>query len=313
MAQHRGAGHTANGMKPGSTAVVAVVTVTFNSGEVVDDFMRSTLAQDHQSLLIYIIDNASSDDTLQRVRLFRDPRIRLIESGGNVGFAAGCNIGMKAGLAEGSSHVLIINNDTTFGPDLITRLLEAERALGADLTVPKIYHFDEPRRIWAAGGRFQRLRGYASVHLGERVIDTGQYDEPKPVEFAPGCCILIRRNAIERVGYFDERYFVYTEDADYCWRAKSLGLKLWYTPNASLLHKVSSLTGGSGSPFFVRYTTRNRVLFIRKHLPLPARLLWLASLQLLFHWRLLARKEKWANYLLKQRAFREGMAVDLSS
>jgi GT2 family glycosyltransferase len=300
-------------MRSDSTAVVAVVTVTYNSGDVVDDFMRSILSQDHRPLLIYIVDNASSDDTLQRVRQFQDPRIRVIESGGNVGFAAGCNAGMRAALLEGCTHVLIINNDTTFDPTLVARLLEAETELGADFTVPKIYHFDEPRRIWAAGGRFQRLRGYASVHLGEELIDAGQYDEPRAVEFAPGCCILIRRSAIERLGYFDERYFVYTEDADYCWRAKLLGLKLWYTPRAALLHKVSSLTGGSGSPFFARYTTRNRVLFIRKHLSLPARLLWLMGLQLLIHWRLLSRKEKWTTYRLKQRAFREGLAVDLSS
>ncbi len=300
-------------MRSDATALVAVVTVTYNSGDVVDDFMRSILAQDHRSLLIYIIDNDSSDDTLRRVRHFQDPRIRVIESGANVGFAAGCNIGMRAAQAEGCSHVLIINNDTTFDPTLVSRMLEAEVQLGADFTVPKIYHFDEPRRLWAAGGRFQRLRGYASVHLGEQVIDAGQYDEPRSVEFAPGCCILIRRSAMERVGYFDERYFVYTEDADYCWRAKSLGLKLWYTPTASLLHKVSSLTGGSGSPFFVRYTTRNRVIFIRKHLSFPARLLWLASLQLLFHWRLLSGREKWTTYRLKQSAFREGLGVDLST
>jgi GT2 family glycosyltransferase len=298
---------------PDRATTVAVVTVTYNSGAVVAEFMRSALAQDHPALLIYVIDNASSDETLHRVRQFQDSRIRVIESGGNVGFAAGCNTGMRAALAEGCSHVLIINNDTTFGPNLISRLLQAETELGADLTVPKIYRFDEPRRIWAAGGRFRRLRGYASAHLGEDAIDAGQYDEPRPVDFAPGCCILIRRSAIERVGYFDARYFVYTEDADYCWRAKSLGLKLWYTPTASLLHKVSSLTGGSGSPFFVRYTTRNRVIFIRKHLSFPARLLWLVSLQLLIHWRLLAGKEKWAIYRLKQRAFREGLAVDLSS
>jgi GT2 family glycosyltransferase len=297
---------------PDSIAMVAVVTVTYNSGAVVDEFMRSVLSQNHRSLLVYVIDNASSDDTLPRVRQFQDPRIRVIESGGNVGFAAGCNIGMRAALAEGCSHVLIINNDTTFDPTLVSRLLQSATELGADLTVPKIYRFDEPRRIWAAGGRFRRLRGYASVHLGEEELDTGQYERPRPVEFAPGCCILIRRSAIERVGYFDERYFVYTEDADYCWRAQSLGLTLWYTPGASLLHKVSSLTGGAGSPFFVRYTTRNRVLFIRKHLSLPARLLWLMSLQLLIHWRLLARKENWATYRLKQRAFREGLGVDLS-
>lgn len=295
-----------------SIATVGVVTVTYNSGGVIDDFMRSVLSQDHHSLLLYIVDNASSDDTLHRVRQFQDPRIRTIESGANVGFAAGCNIGMNAALAELCSHVLIINNDTTFDTTLIARLLQSEADLGADLTVPKIYHFDEPRKIWAAGGRFQRLRGYASVHLGEEEIDAGQFDEPRRVEFAPGCCILMRRSAIERVGYFDERYFVYTEDADYCWRATRLGLQIWYTPAALLLHKVSSLTGGSGSPFFVRYTTRNRVLFIRKHLSLPARLLWLMSLQLLFHWRLLSRKERWATYRLKQRAFREGLSVDLS-
>ena len=132
------------------------------------------------------------------------------------------------------------------------------------------------------------------------------------MEFAPGCCILIRRSAIERVGYFDERFFVYTEDADYCWRAKDLGVSLWYTPSVSLLHKVSSLTGGANSPFYVRYTTRNRVFFLRKHFSLLTTLPWLCALQVLFHWRLLFGGDSWRKYCLKQRAFMEGMNLSLS-
>jgi GT2 family glycosyltransferase len=299
-------------LTPDSVAKVAVVTVTYNSGDVIDDFMRSILAQEHRSVVVYIIDNASTDDTLRRVGEFHDSRIRVIESGGNVGFAAGCNTGMRVALADGCSHVLILNNDTVFGSTLVSGLLRAEADLGADITVPKIYRFDEPNRLWAAGGRFRSLRGYASEHLGEDEIDTGQYETARQVEFAPGCCFLIRSSAIDRLGYFDERYFVYTEDADYCWRAKSLGVKLWYTPSVSLLHKVSSLTGGSGSSFFVRYTTRNRVVFIRKHLPAHTALPWLLALQLLIHWRVLSRREPWVTYRIKQRAFWEGMVLDLS-
>lgn len=299
-------------LEPAPASKVGVVTVTYNSGDVIDDFLRSALSQGHASFVLYIVDNASVDDTLLRIRRSPDSRIRIIQSEGNVGFAAGCNTGMRAALTEGCSHILILNNDTVFDASLVSRLLCAERDLGADLTVPKIYRFDEPNRLWAAGGRFRRLRGYASIHIGEDEIDAGQYETPSQVEFAPGCCILIRRSAIERIGYFDERFFVYTEDADYCWRAKGLGISLWYTPSVSLLHKVSSLTGGASSPFYVRYTTRNRVLFLRKHFSLITVLPWLCALQALFHWRLLFGGESWRKYCVKQRAFMEGLRLRLS-
>jgi GT2 family glycosyltransferase len=295
---------------PEATARVGLVTVTYNSGGVIDDFLRSVLSQDHRNFILYLVDNASSDDTLARARLHPDGRIRVLESGENVGFAAGCNLGMRAALAEGCSHVLLINNDTVFDSHLICALLSAEAQLAADIVVPKILRHGEAGRVWSAGGGFDRLRGYASFHIGEDEVDSGQYERPRRVEFAPGCCMLLSRNAIGRLGYFDERYFVYTEDADYCWRARALGMTLWYTPAASLLHKVSSLTGG-GSPFSVRYTTRNRVLFLRKNLPAYAAFGWLLALQLLMLGKLLLGAENWSHYLIRQRAFREGLRIGL--
>jgi GT2 family glycosyltransferase len=289
-------------------ARVGLVTVTYNSGGVIDDFLESVLDQDHPDFVLYVIDNASSDDTLAKVARRRDDRVRVIESGANIGFAAGCNRGMRVAFAAGCSHVLLINNDTVFGPALISGLLAAESQLGADITVPKIMRFDQQDRIWAAGGGFQRLRGYASFHIGEDERDTGQYATPRRIEFAPGCCLLLGRAAVDRIGYFDERYFVYTEDADYCWRAGKLGMSLWYAPQVSLLHKVSSLTGVR-SAFSIRYTTRNRVLFIRKHLSGFAGFMWLVALQLLMHWRLLTRADDWNIYRIRQRAFREGWGL----
>src|SRR5262245_12001206 len=188
--------------------------------------MQSVLAQNHGDFILYVVDNASADDTLAKVARYRDARVRVIQSGANIGFAAGCNSGMRAAFAEDCSHVLLINNDTVFDPSLISGLLAAEAQLGADITVPKILRHDAPGVIWAAGGGFRKLRGYASFHIGEDERDTGQYSTPQRIDFACGCCVLLNRAAVERLGWLDERYFVYTEDADYSWRAGQLGMKL---------------------------------------------------------------------------------------
>jgi GT2 family glycosyltransferase len=287
--------------------LVGLVTVTFNSSGVIEDFLRSVLAQRHVNFLLYIVDNSSKDDTLSKIVRYTDPRLRVIARSENTGFAGGSNIGMRSALADGCDSVLLINNDTVFEDEMIFRLLQSAKKLNADMIVPKILYFDRPRYLWAAGGGFNRFRGYATFHFGENEIDSEQYNLTRTVEFAPACCMLVSREAINLLGYFDERYFVYTEDADYCWRARSIGLKLWYSPCVSILHKASSLTGGAGSPFVVRYTTRNRVLFIRKHLSLPSAIFFLCALQVLIHWKLISRQDRWSIYRLKQRSFREGL------
>jgi GT2 family glycosyltransferase len=289
--------------------LIGVVTVTFNSGKVLRDFMDSVLKQTHAEFLLYLVDNASSDDTLKQLAEYHDARIVALPSQENVGVAEGNNVGIRAALKDGCSSVLLINNDTVFDPDLFSKLNEGLEQYKCEMVLPKILYFDDPRKIWCAGGQFNRLRGYAAIHYGEGEPDTGSFDTARQVEYAPTCCMLIRNTVFSLVGLMDEKYFVYSDDLDFCYRAKLAGLSLYYLPNTRILHKISSLTGGALSNFSLRFGTRNRVYFILKNLGVWRSLFYLPAYQFYLWALLVCRVIDIRGFLFRQKAFFEGFRM----
>ncbi|PYV68331.1 MAG: glycosyltransferase family 2 protein, partial [Acidobacteria bacterium] len=102
--------------------LIGVVTVTYNSGTVIRDFLDSMLKQSHTDFVLYVVDNASSDDTVAIVATYRDPRVLTIRNSENLGVAEGNNVGIRAALRDGFASVLLINNDTIFDCDVISKL-----------------------------------------------------------------------------------------------------------------------------------------------------------------------------------------------
>lgn len=254
-----------------SKNVIGIVTVTYNSEAVIDDFLSSLQVQNYRDFMLYVVDNASSDKCLARVseKFGNDSRCVVLANDDNLGIAVGNNIGIKRALKDGCSHVLLLNNDTVFDRDLLSGLLAAAEQHQALMVVPKITFADPVDTLWCAGGRFVALRGWATDHFGEGEKDLGQYDVARQIEYAPTCCMLIDRKVFDSIGLMDERFFVYYDDADFCFRAMKQGLALWYSPAVKLAHKVSSLTGGTYSRFSVTQLTRGKVIFMRKHFRQP--------------------------------------------
>ncbi|HWA96166.1 MAG TPA: glycosyltransferase family 2 protein [Terracidiphilus sp.] len=290
---------------------IGVVTVTYNSAEVLPDFLRCMTEQIHGNFLLFAVDNASEDDTLQLLRSWKDERLRIIANLDNRGVAGGNNQGIKAALEAGCVSILLINNDTSFEPTLIADLDAGLTHHSVEMTCPKIMYYDAPNRIWAAGGGFQLWRGNRSFHYGEGEIDHGQFDSPRLVSYVPTCCVLITSDVFKLVGFMDERYFVYWDDTDFMYRAKKLGIKLLYLPTVTLWHKVGSLTGGgdNDSPFAVRFGTRNSLLFMLKHFGFLTAAPWLALCQVIWILKLLLRIKPKSWFLLKQRAFAESISL----
>jgi GT2 family glycosyltransferase len=287
---------------------VGIVTVTFNSAAVISDFMESLLKQTRSDFVLYVIDSASSDDTLHKLSEYHDSRIVLVKSVINVGIAEGNNIGITAALKDGCESVLLINNDTVFDPHLLESLSNAFRRYQCDMVVPKIMYFDDPQKIWYAGGHFIRLRGSAR-HFGYRQKDRGGFNQPCWVEYAPACCMLILRDVFSRVGLMDANYFAYFDDTDFCYRAHRIGIRMLYLPSARLLHKVSTLTGGDTSDFTYRHSVRNHVYYCLKHFPRWKLVFFFPAYQihLLSKFLLLLGKPK--TFLLAERAFWEGIRL----
>jgi GT2 family glycosyltransferase len=294
-----------------SSKRIGVVTVAYNSGRVLEQFLRSVGAQTHGDFLLYVVDNASGDSTLAQLEAWGDARIRVIPNTLNVGIAEADNQGIRAALADGCDYVLFLNNDVEFEPETFAVLVAELEALDCDLLAPKIF-FEDRIRIWSAGGTLSALKGYLAAHRGEGEIDCGQFDTAMRVRFAPGCCILVRREVFDKIGTMDAKYFVYHEDADLLFRAWRAGLTMCYTPRARIFHKVSSLTGGKTSPFTIRYNARGHVYFMLKNLGVIPCLFYLPALQLRMMLKVLFRTISWNEFLIRQRAFFEGIGVWLS-
>lgn len=231
---------------------------------------------------IYLIDN-SQDSEMESISHNSD-NIHYYKTPENLGFAEGNNLGIKEALLNNASLFVLLNSDTivseTFFSSLV-RFLETEEF---SIASPKIYfapgyEFRKDRYlktqqgkiIWYAGGKIDWNNIYAN-HEGVDKVDKGQYEKAKEVDFATGCCMLIKREVVEKIGLFDKNYFLYYEDVDYSLRAKKSGFKILYAPSMSIWHKNALSSGKPGSNLHIYFQARNRLYFGSKYAPLRTKL-----------------------------------------
>ena len=230
-------------------------------------------------LEIVVVDNASSDGSQKAVeQIFKkiakkNVSCKQIRNKANLGFAAGNNVGMKYALDSGADYLLVLNNDTEVDKGLIKKLLEIANkhpkagAISTKIYFAKGFEFHKNRYkkqdlgkvIWYAGGDMDWDNVYGSNH-GVDEVDKGQFEKTKETDFATGACVLLKDEALENVGLFDEKYFMYLEDADLSQRLKKNGWEVLYTPKTDIWHKVAQ-SSGIGSDLNDYFITRNRLLF----------------------------------------------------
>ncbi len=290
-------------------ARIGVVTVTYNSADVLPDFRRCMLSQTHTDFVLFVIDNASHDASVELLQACNDSRIIVVANPDNRGVAEGNNQGIRRALESGCSSILLLNNDTEFDESLIEDLVAGLERHQCDMICPKILYFDEPERVWAAGGFFQPRLGYRALHYGEGEIDRGQFDDSRRVTYAPTCCVLIRAELFEKIGLMDARYFAYVDDTDFMYRALKAGAALFYTADTRLFHKVGRLTGGRESPFTIRYATRNQAFFALKHFGRITARFWILMRRLYYLANLLSSKDSFAIFKMKQSAISEAFRM----
>lgn len=209
---------------------------------------------------IYLVDNNSGDDIGEIVS--SDKEINFIQNDNNLGYTGGNNVGIKKAIG-GSDYIFIINPDVILEKNTIETLVKAAEDYSAGIVGPKVY-FEDKKTIWHAGGILDKLN-VIGTHLGMDEKDRGQYDKLREVDFISGAAIMIKKQVFEKIGFFDERYFLYYEDADFCFRAKLAGFKILYVPGAIVYHKNAKSTG-LGSALQDYYIIRNRMLFAAKFL-----------------------------------------------
>lgn len=243
---------------------VAVVLVNWNG---VADTLATLASLDRAQgaeLWPIVVDNGSTDGSVARLRRER-PGLDVRETGRNLGFAGGNEVGFRVALADPTvEFVLALNTDVEVDPGFLPPLLAAcaDPAVGA--AGPKIFYADPPDLLWAAGGRL-RWRETVTAEIGQRAPDAPRFSVARDVTYLTTCCLLIPRRALERVGLFDPLYFINVEDADWCRRALDAGLRLRYEPASRIWHKVAAATGGGYTPTKTFHTGRSNALFARRH------------------------------------------------
>ena len=248
-------------------AKIGLVTVLFKSDEVLPDFFSSIARQTHKDYILYLVDNSESEATDKMIsQCLADYPVtayKHIRTGGNIGVAAGNNTGIKLSIADHCSHVLILNNDIDIEQDfMFSAMLSLAEEKGESMIVPKIYYYGE-KKIWMAGGYMDKWRALG-VHYGYNKTDAPEFNVAKHVTYSPTCFMLVKKEVFEKVGFMDEKYFAYYDDTDFVLRATNRGYKIFYDPTLVILHKVSS-SAGTNSAFYVYYSNRNKLYFIRKN------------------------------------------------
>ena len=245
---------------------IHLVTILYNSAESLPAFLDSLLAQDMPNWHLHVINNASPDASVSIFAGRPDPRITVICNTKNLGFAKAANQGLRSAHAAGAEFLVLINNDTSFGPDFLRRLITAHAQSNAPVVAPRIMRRDQPDKPWYAGGRLDYGWVFTNIHHEH---DPAGSPAPVQVDFAPGCCLGISRDVLEQVGLLDESFFVYWEDTDFCLRLKSLGIPIMYLPEPNLLHDGGAASGGEFSPTYMRLYYRSYMQLLRKHFGRP--------------------------------------------
>lgn len=222
--------------------------------------LESLTASSYGALTVLLVDNGSPDGSGDRLHA-RFPAIPYLQTGENLGYAAGNNRGIDWALQHGAELVLVLNDDTVIDPDCIARLVRACGETGSAVAAPQIVYFDEPSVIWYGGGRFSMGRGMG-MHLRENEpVETS--GGRQPITFACGCCFLIRADVLGAVGGFDESFFAYVEDAELSLRLARAGYTMVYEPAALVRHRIRR--DQSETAFQIRQRDRNRRRMVRRH------------------------------------------------
>ncbi|SDO29099.1 hypothetical protein SAMN04487900_11440 [Prevotella communis] len=243
--------------------IVSIITINYNGVNDTCELIDSLPLED-KSIEVIVVDNASNEDEATIIAN-RYPQVKVIRSEINQGFAGGNNLGIKAARGK---YLFFINNDAILKPQtsdlshLISRF-ETDAMIG--MVCPKICFAWGDNPIQFAG--YTPLSRYTmrnrSIGFGDS--DKGQYDNAHPTPYAHGAAMMVKREALEKVGLMPECYFLYYEELDWSMMFTRAGYSIWYEPACTIYHKESQATG-QNSPLKTYYLTHNRLLFVKRNI-----------------------------------------------
>ena len=243
---------------------IGIVVLNHNGKALTEICLRSLLASSTPNKTIFVVDNASTDGSVDYLRS-RFPEVTILENQENLGVTGGRNRGFLAACQQGKDYILSLDNDVRIEPQAIEQLIKvASTAPQIGILGPKTYHDDGSGLLQCAGGRITYTEN-VTAERGTNEPDRGQYDQIEEVDYFPGCAFMARREVFERLGFLDESFYGYGhEDTDFCTRAARIGYRIVYVPKAVIWHGGSS-TIGSYSPRKKYLEAVNSIYYVRKY------------------------------------------------
>jgi GT2 family glycosyltransferase len=280
---------------------VYAIVVNYNGWRDTVECLDSLLRSDYADLRILVCDNASTDNSVDAILAWagttrgeaagdakplrlvvctagelstpgdeRDAaRVVLVRSGSNLGFAGANNIALRYAVRrDPHAYALLINNDAIMAPNAIREMVaHAESRDNVGAVGATVLRYDRPDRVETlAGARFNRLHGLVEWNHVD-MARAAQRPDAVDIDFIAGCCLMVPCSTVARIGFMDEGYFLYGEDADWCLRMRRAGLTLTYCPSAEIWHKGGG-TVVYRSPLHDYYAVRGTLMVLHKHFPL---------------------------------------------
>ncbi len=244
--------------------LVSVIILNYNGREYLLDCLNSVLGSDYPSLEVVLVDNGSSDGSMESVEpSLRDSRVRIIRNSRNLGFAEGNNVGA---LSANGRYLMFLNFDTTVDPKWLTGIIqEMEKDSRLGIVQCKVLVMDDPTLLDNVGHYIDTLG--LTYFIGRLERDVGQYDRSQEIFAAYGAAFLIRADLFRLLGGFDQDFFILFEETDLCWRARIVGYKVAYIPGGKVYHKGGASYRKSSRDYSVTtyFFVRNRLAALLKN------------------------------------------------
>ncbi len=250
---------------------IYVIILNWNGKEDTLECLATVKQLDYPNYKLVVVDNGSTDDSLDAIAR-QYPDITLLQTGANLGYAGGNNVGIRWALEHDADYVLLLNNDTVVATDLLSAFINAEKLLPVgSILGAKIFFHDEPEKLWFAGGQWNSGSN-SFEHIGHGQPDSTEFNRVTEVDYITGCALFAGAETFKEVGLLDEHFFLSYEETDWCYRARASGHKCIVVSDAKLWHKISSSFGGADTPLFNYFMIRNKLLWAKKHISRSARI-----------------------------------------
>ncbi|MBN1371479.1 MAG: glycosyltransferase family 2 protein [Anaerolineaceae bacterium] len=244
---------------------IRVVIINFNLAPDTVDCVRSIANAGLDYSKIIIVDNNSSDDSVEYIKQAFPPELNILALDTNKGYTGGSNAGIQYAISAGAVWVFLMNNDTLVAPNFFSEFDKAVQKYGQKYTVfsPMILYFDPPNRIAYMGDKL--IPGtMLTLNSWEGKDGRDEYPEIIPSDFVHGCGMLVHRSVYENIGAFDDSLFIYFEEVDFCWRLRLAGYEVAAFPSAKMWHKISAIMGKQ-KPRTRYLQTRNQIWVFRRY------------------------------------------------